>query len=95
MRANLMAFFENTPHDSCVTMKAPFILAIEEKGRSRTVCTEEFQEIGSVDERSIVEGQSDRTRNDASFQDGPEGHSGVSLSDGLVQRRCPAFANKV
>lgn len=95
MRANLMAFFENAPHDSCITMKAPFILAIEEEGRSRTVCTEEFQEIGSVHERSIVEGQSDRTRNDASVQDGSEGHKGVSLSDGPVQRRCPAFVNKV
>lgn len=84
MRTNLMAFFENTPHDSCVTMKAPFVLAIKEKGRSRTVCTEEFQEIGSVDERSVVEGQSDRSRNDASVQDGSEGHRRVSLSDGPV-----------
>jgi hypothetical protein len=95
MRANLMTFVENTPHDSRVTMKAPFVLAIEEKGRSRTVCTKEFQEIRSVDEWSVVECQSDRTRNDASIQDGSEGHRGVSLSDGLNQRRCPAFANKV
>jgi hypothetical protein len=91
MRANLMTFPEYTLHDSRVTEKAPFELTIEEKGRSRTVCTKEFQEIGSEDERSIVKGQSDRTRDDTSVQDGSEGHRGVSLFDGHIQRRCPGF----
>ena len=89
MRPNLMSLIMHPLNNSRIIIDIPNILSIEEERSRGSVLAKQFEEIGGVLVRAVIEGEGYRTGGRASINDDTDGDSSGArrgLSNG--SRRC-------